>query len=73
MLRRLWEAWKRLAKRIGSFQARVILTVFYAALVLPFGMAVRFLADPLRIKQRPSQWLDHPDELTDIAWAKRQH
>ncbi len=73
MLRRLWEFQKRLARRIGSFQARVILTIFYAALVLPFGAAVRFLADPLRVKQRPTQWLDRPDEPTDMDWAKRQY
>ncbi len=73
MLRRLWQFQKRLAHRIGSFQARVILTIFYAVLVFPFGMAVRFLADPLRIKRRPAQWLDHPHELKDVSWAKRQY
>jgi hypothetical protein len=73
MLRRLWEFQKRLSKRIGTFQARVMLTIFYAVLVLPFGMAVRFLADPLRIKRRPPKWLDHHPELNDIAWAKRQY
>lgn len=73
MLRRVWEFQKRFAHRVGSFQARVILTVFYAALVLPFGVAVRFLADPLRIKHRPTLWVDHPAEPTDMKKAKRQY
>lgn len=72
MLTSLWRRWKRIAKKIGNFQARVLLTIFYAALVLPFGIVVRLLFDPLRIKRRPTQWLDYPKETRDLDWAKRQ-
>lgn len=72
MLQRVWEAWKRLARRIGDFQARVLLVIFYAVLVLPFGVAVRLFLDPLRIKRRPAQWLDHPDQSADMDWAQRE-
>ena len=34
----LWSAWKRLAHKIGNFQARVLLTILYAVVVLPFGV-----------------------------------
>ena len=61
-----------LAKRLGNFQARVLLTVIYAILVLPFGVLVRLFADPLRIKKRPTVWLDYPDEPLNMPWAKRQ-
>jgi len=71
-LRKLWAAWKRLAHRIGDFQARVILTVIYAILVLPFGLAVRWFSDPLRMKRRPDQWLKHPENPIDPEWARRQ-
>lgn len=72
MFKRLWEAWKRLAHRIGTFQARVLLTVLYAVLVLPFGLAVRFLADPLRTKRPLAEWLDHPNDPMSMEWARRQ-
>jgi hypothetical protein len=72
MWKRLWEAWKRLARRIGDFQAHVLLTLIYAVVVLPFGVGVRLFADPLRVKRRPAQWLDHPEELADLNWARRQ-
>lgn len=72
MIKRLWEAWKRLAHRIGDFQARVLLTVFYSVLVLPFGLAVRLWADPLRIKRRPQTWLEHSQDPTEMEWARRQ-
>jgi hypothetical protein len=68
----LWEGWKKIAHKIGNFQARVLLTVFYAVLVLPFGLATRVFSDPLRIKKRPTEWLNHPDEPTDMAWARKQ-
>jgi hypothetical protein len=71
-LKRAWEAWKKIAHKIGNFQARIILTVFYAVLVFPFGMGARLFTDPLRIKQRPRQWLDHPNEACDLEWARKQ-
>lgn len=72
MLKRAWQAWKRIAHAIGNFQARVLLTIFFAVLVFPFGVLARLFADPLRIKRRPIQWLDHPEETYDLQWAKRQ-
>ena len=70
--RRAWAAWTRLAHKIANFQARVLLTVLYAVLVLPFGVIVRLSSDPLRIKKRPTHWLDHPDEANDLQWAGKQ-
>jgi len=72
MLKRLWAAWKRIARSIADFQARVVLTVIYAVLVLPFGLMIRCFSDPLNIKKRPSSWFDHPGEANDLKWARRQ-
>jgi hypothetical protein len=72
MLKALWEGWKRIAHKIGNFQARVLLTVLYAILVLPFGVIVRLFSDPLRIKHRPGQWIEHPQEAQDMSWAHKQ-
>jgi hypothetical protein len=71
-VKRGWQAWTRLAHKIGNFQARVLLTILYGVVVLPFGLAVRWLGDPLRIKQRPAGWLDHPEESYDMKWAQKQ-
>ena len=72
MLKRAWQSWKRIARAIGTFQARVLLTVFYLVLVLPFGVIARLFSDRLRIKHRPAQWLDYPNEAHDMQWDKRQ-
>ena len=71
-IKRGWQAWTRLAHKIGNFQARVLLTILYGVVVLPFGLVVRWFGDPLRIKQRPVGWLDHPEESYDMNWAQRQ-
>jgi len=71
-LKRIWAAWKQIAQKIGNFQARVLLTVIYSILILPFGLAVRLFSDPLRIKRRPEAWLDHGDDPSTMEWARRQ-
>jgi hypothetical protein len=68
----VWGVWNRMMHAIGNFQARVILTVLYAIIVLPFGLIVRLFTDPLRIKHPPTAWGEHPDETMDMNWAKRQ-
>jgi hypothetical protein len=72
MIKRAWEGWKKIARKIGNFQARVILTIFYGVLLMPFGLAARFFSDPLRIKRPLQQWLDHPNEAHDLQWARKQ-
>jgi len=58
-MKNLWEWWKRVARKIGDFQARVILTIFYFVVLGPFALAVRLGSDPLAIKPgTPRGW--HP-------------
>ncbi len=71
-LKRIWAAWKKIAHTIGNFQARVLLTVIYAVLLLPFGLAVRAFSDSLHIKKRPEKWLDHPGVPGSMEKAQQQ-
>jgi len=68
----LWSAWKRLAHKIGNFQARVLLTILYAVVVLPFGVAARRFSDAMKIKHRPTEWTATPPETHDVSWAQKQ-
>jgi hypothetical protein len=59
-LKRLWTSWKRIARKIGDFQARVILGVFYFVILAPFTLIVRS-SDPLAMGgKRRSGWLERP-------------
>ena len=69
MLRNLWNRWKAFGQKIADLQARVILTLVYFIFVLPFGLFVRWLSDPLHMKTRSgsrvSFWFPkHLDEPT---------
>lgn len=55
---RAWQAWKGFARRMGNYQSRVMMAGLYFTVVLPFGLAVSTLSDPLHIKRKgePSNW-----------------
>ncbi len=75
MLRKLWDHWMVLARKIGKFQSRILLTFFYFVIVLPFGLGVRLLADPLYIRRRPpadTAWLPRETRDVDLADGQRQ-
>ena len=71
---KLWEGWKRFGKKLADFQARLLLSIVYFTIILPFGFAVRLLADPLAIKPgRPHGWIDRaPETVTALVRAGRQ-
>lgn len=72
-LRKAWETWKRVGRVIGDFIGRVVLIVFYFTIFVPFGLGVRLLSDPLRLKRvSSSHWRSR--ETTDITLedARRQ-
>ena len=68
--RRLWEGWKRFGRKVGDFQARLLLTIFYFVILTPFALVVRFTADPLGLKH--GGW--HPVTRTadPLERARRQ-
>jgi len=74
MLSRLWARWKVVARKIGDVQSRLLLCVFYYVILAPFGIGVRMLSDPLRLRrQRLSHWL--PKEASgavSLDHARRQ-
>ncbi len=54
----LWARWKIIARRIGDFQARVLLSLYYFAILGPFALGVKTFSDPLRLRPRASRgWL----------------
>ena len=84
-LRDLWTAWKRLARIIGDFQARLLLTVLYVVLIVPVGLVIRLLSDPLQVRGGASgtHWREphvaastrdghEPDAATLLQLAREQ-
>ena len=69
-----WGAWKRVARRIGDFQARVLLTLFYYVILGPFALVLRWRSDPLALQPGTSGgWRARPEPRdATMAQARRQ-
>lgn len=71
---RAWEWWKRTARKVGTFQAQVLLTVLYCLVFCPFALAISWGNDPLAIKPGTSRgWRPRRvSEETPMELALRQ-
>ena len=73
-IKKLWQSWKNFSERMGSFQSRIILSLFFFIFVSPFALAVKIFSDPLNIKHHTSKshWLPKEEIPTDLERYKRQ-
>lgn len=73
LLGNFWQGWKRLARKAGNFQARLLLLLFYFTVFCPFALAVRWKGDPLAIKPgTPRGWRPKKSGEADLETARRQ-
>lgn len=71
-LRTAWQLWKRFGLFIGNFIGRIVLTIFYFTIFLPFGLGVRLFGDPLEIKSEGhAYWLKRQTGDQDLDDARR--
>jgi hypothetical protein len=69
--RRFLDGWKAFSRRMGNYQGRLILAFFYFTVVLPFGLPVRFLSDPLSIRKQTG-WIARPEGGDSMEHARLQ-
>jgi ABC-type sulfate transport system permease subunit len=69
-----WSRWRALSQKAADTQARILLTVFYFTVMVPFGIVFGIIKDPLNIKHKPQGtfWLDRKPASETLADAKRQ-
>ena len=74
LLKNLWQSWKNFSKRMGSFQSRIMLSLFFFIFVSPFALAVKIFSDPLKIKHKSSKshWLPKKEIKYDLEQYRRQ-
>jgi hypothetical protein len=74
LMRKLWDRWKRVARKIGDFQARALMTIFYFVILGPVAMATRWHSDPLALKATtPRGWSDiEQKEGAPMEQSRRQ-
>ena len=71
-LKELWQRWQKVAKQIGDFQARLILSLLYLLIVLPIGFIARIFSDPLALKKSSVHWHAKASSPARLDEARRQ-
>lgn len=66
--------WKYFFNRVGNFQSRIMLSLFFFIIVTPFALAVKLTSDPLKLKSRRHEpfWLHRKENKSDIEQFMRQ-
>lgn len=65
-----WERWKKLAKRIGKFQARIIFSILYFIVVTPIGYISG--KKTTRKNSAKPQWSDYTDQPNSLSEMTNQ-
>lgn len=73
-VKRLWLKWNLFALRMGGFQSRIFLAIFFFLVVSPFAFMVKIFSDPLRIKDRNSgtRWVERIESKVNLESIRRQ-
>ena len=72
LLSRAWARWKVVALKIGEFQSRLILSVFYYVVFAPFALGLKMFSDPLQLKSFHG-WLERPradENSAETPWRQ---
>ena len=72
-LKKIWAGWKRFGHFMGDMLARVVLTIFYFTILLPFGLLTSLFGDTLNIRSKTKPvWLKRETGDRSLAEARRQ-
>lgn len=74
LLKKVWQSWGNFSKRMGNFQSRIVLSLFFFILVSPIALAVKMFSDPLRVKHQSneSHWLPKMKTKVDLEQSRKQ-
>lgn len=68
-----WQRWLDISQKAANILGRIVITIFYFTLMLPFSIGVTLFGDPLMLKQSPSRYWDtREDTNNDLAAARQQ-
>jgi len=73
MLHRIWLGWKAFGRSAGNLLARIVLTIFYFTVFVPFGLASSLFGDELKMKATPDRfWRPREEHVDSLDTARRQ-
>ncbi len=74
VLKKIWHGWKRFGQFMGDLVGRVVMTLFYFTLLLPFGLIITLFGDPLDMKHKDKApaWQARTTGDRNLEEAQRQ-
>lgn len=72
ILKLAWDRFTVIASIVGDVQGRVIVTLFYFTILVPFGIGARLFSDPLRLRSSAPAWQVREPVASEIDHARRQ-
>jgi hypothetical protein len=74
LLKKFWHGWMRFGHFMGDIVGRVVLTIFYFTIMLPFSFIVTLFSDPLDMKRndKPPAWYARTTGDRTLEDARRQ-
>ena len=71
LLGRFFRVWMVFIRRLGDFQARILISVVWILMVLPLGLAARLVSDPLN-KRSKLGWQPRKEGMDPSQTSRRQ-
>ena len=73
-LRTISEKWKQIGQVIGDFIARIVLSLFYFTIFVPFALGIRLFGNPLGVKGKRNlaRWIDRKTRDLVLDDGRRQ-
>jgi hypothetical protein len=72
LLRKIWDGWKRFGHFMGDLLGRIVLTIFYFTIFLPFGLISTLFGDPLDMKKKAPHWIERTTGDRNMTEAQRE-
>ncbi|HAJ06117.1 MAG TPA: hypothetical protein DCL76_06140 [Chloroflexi bacterium] len=73
VLSSFWDKWKKFGQFLGDLFARVVLTILFFTLMVPFGIGMRIFGDPFKLKENDSTYWDvYPTIDSSLFDSRRQ-
>ncbi len=73
LLRKFWHSWKAFGRFMGNLVARIVLSLFYFTIFVPFAAVARLFTDPLALKNsQQAFWLARHTADQTLSEASRQ-
>jgi len=73
ILKKIWRGWSAFGHFVGNLVGRIVLSVFYFTIMLPFSLGVTLFGDALKLKEkRQTFWLNRQTPPASLEEARRQ-